>query len=48
MIMGVYSYIAEVSSIEQRTLRVGILNLCITLSVPLGLAFSGILLKYKC
>lgn len=47
MIMGVYSYISEVSSVEHRTLRVGILNLCINISVPLGLAFSGILLKYN-
>lgn len=47
MIMAVYSYISEVSSVEQRTLRVGILNLCIALSVPLGMAFSGILLEYK-
>lgn len=45
MLMGVFSYIADVSSEEQRTLRIGILNLCFSLGVPIGMAFSGILLK---
>lgn len=46
MLMGVFSYIADVTSEEDRTLRIGILNLCFSLGVPIGMAFSGILLKY--
>lgn len=45
MLMGVFSYIADVTSEEDRTLRIGILNLCFSLGVPIGMAFSGILLK---
>lgn len=43
--MGMFSYISHISSKEQRTVRIGILNLCLTLGVPIGMAFSGILLK---
>lgn len=43
--MGFFSYIGDISSLEQRTLRIGVLNLCFTLAVPLGMAFSGVLLK---
>lgn len=46
MLMGVFSYIADVTSEEDRTLRIGILNLCFSLGVPIGMAFSGILLKW--
>lgn len=44
-IMGVFSYITDVSTEEQRTFRVEIITLCINISIPLGMAFSGILLK---
>ncbi|XP_055371700.1 solute carrier family 46 member 3 isoform X2 [Condylostylus longicornis] len=44
-LMGVFSYIADVTTEEDRTLRIGILNLCFSLGVPFGMAFSGILLK---
>lgn len=44
--MGYFSYIGDASTEEQRTLRIGILNVCFGLGVPIGMAFSGILLKY--
>jgi MFS transporter, PCFT/HCP family, solute carrier family 46, member 3 len=45
MLMGVFSYVADVTTEEERTLRIGIVNLCFSLGVPIGMAFSGILLK---
>lgn len=45
MFMGVFSYIADVTTTEERTLRIGIVNLCFSLGVPIGMAFSGVLLK---
>lgn len=44
--MGYFSYIADASTEGQRTLRIGVLNLCYGLGVPIGMALSGILLKY--
>lgn len=46
MLMGVFSYIADITTEEERTLRIGIVNLCFSLGVPIGMAFSGVLLKY--
>lgn len=43
--MGYFSYIGDISSDEQRTLRIGILNVCYAVGVPIGMAFSGVLLK---
>ncbi|KAG4067481.1 hypothetical protein HA402_002758 [Bradysia odoriphaga] len=45
MLMGVFSYVADVTTEEDRTLRIGIVNLCFSLGVPIGMAFSGVLLK---
>lgn len=45
MFMGVFSYIADVTTEEQRTLRIGIVNLFYSLGVPLGAALSGILVR---
>ena len=45
MLMGVFSYVADVTTKEERTLRIGIVNLFISLGVPFGMAFSGVLLK---
>lgn len=47
MLMGVFSYIADITTEEERTLRIGIVNLCFSLGVPIGMAFSGVLLKYE-
>lgn len=46
MMLGVFSYVADVTTEEERTFRIGIVNLCITLGIPIGMAFSGILLQY--
>lgn len=45
MMMGVFSYVADMTTAADRTLRIGIINLCLSLGMPLGLAFSGILLR---
>ncbi|XP_023308597.2 tetracycline resistance protein, class A [Lucilia cuprina] len=45
MLMGVFSYIADITTEEERTLRVGILNICFSVGVPIGTALSGVLLK---
>lgn len=46
MFMGIFSYIADITTDKERTLRIGIVHLCLLLGVPIGMAFSGILLKY--
>lgn len=45
MFVGVFSYIADVTTDEQRTLRIGIVNLFYSVGVPVGAALSGILVK---
>ncbi|XP_063621785.1 proton-coupled folate transporter-like [Cydia splendana] len=43
-IIGVFSYIGDITTEENRTYRVGIANLCMSLGVPIANALSGILL----
>ncbi|KAJ9600011.1 hypothetical protein L9F63_009695, partial [Diploptera punctata] len=43
MFMAVFSYIGDVTTMEMRTLRIGIVNLFVSLGVPVGMALSGIL-----
>ncbi|XP_022129323.2 proton-coupled folate transporter [Pieris rapae] len=43
--IGVFSYICDITTVEERTYRVGIVNLCMSLGYPIGSALSGILLK---
>jgi PCFT/HCP family folate transporter-like MFS transporter 1/3 len=43
MFMAIFSYIADVTTIEMRTLRIGIVNLFVSLGVPVGMALSGVL-----
>ncbi|CAH0552583.1 unnamed protein product [Brassicogethes aeneus] len=45
MFMGVFSYIADVTTVEMRTLRIGIVNVFCSLGIPIGLALSGVLYK---
>ncbi|XP_059048337.1 proton-coupled folate transporter-like [Achroia grisella] len=45
MILGAFSYLADVTSRETRTFRIGILNLCMTVGFPVGMGLSGVLLK---
>lgn len=43
MFMGVYSYISDVSSEEERTMRVGAVNMLANVSMCVGTALSGVL-----
>ena len=45
MFLGMFSYIADVTTIESRTLRIGVVNVFCSLGIPVGLALSGILFK---
>lgn len=45
MFVGIFSYIGDITTKDNRTFRVGIVNLCITLGFPIGSALSGILLS---
>lgn len=45
MFMGIFSYIADVTTLEMRTLRIGVVNVFCSLGIPVGLALSGILFK---
>lgn len=42
-LMGSFSYVADVTTQENRTLRLGIVGLIVTLSIPVGTVLSGIL-----
>lgn len=43
--MGVYAYISTISSLETRTLRIGAVSMFTNVSVTIGMALSGVLLK---
>lgn len=45
MTMAVYSYITDITSESERTFRLGIITAILTLSRPIGLALSGIMIK---
>ncbi|KAF5273413.1 hypothetical protein FQA39_LY07430 [Lamprigera yunnana] len=45
MFMGVFSYIADVTTVEMRTLRIGFVNVFCSIGIPIGMALSGILYK---
>lgn len=45
MFLGVFSYISDITTEETRTFRVGMVNICMTAGIPLGLGLSGILLQ---
>lgn len=44
--IGIFSYIGDVTTAEERTYRVGIVNLCSNLGYPVGSALSGVLLSW--
>ncbi|KAI5645166.1 major facilitator superfamily domain-containing protein [Phthorimaea operculella] len=44
--IGVFSYIGDITSVEDRTYRVGLVNLCMSLGYPIGSALSGVLLRW--
>ncbi|XP_033225472.1 tetracycline resistance protein, class H isoform X2 [Belonocnema kinseyi] len=43
MFMAIFSYIGDITSVESRTLRIGFVNVFLSLGVPVGMALSGIL-----
>lgn len=45
MTMAVYSYITDITSVSERTFRLGIITAMLTLTRPIGLALSGIMMK---
>ncbi|CAG5058554.1 unnamed protein product [Parnassius apollo] len=45
MFLGVFSYISDITSEESRTFRVGLVSLCMTAGLPIGIGLSGILLR---
>lgn len=42
-LMGSYSYLADVTTPESRTFRIGLLGVIVSLGIPLGTAISGVL-----
>lgn len=45
MLMAVYSYVADISSIEMRTLRIGVVHITVQILFPIGSSLSGVLLQ---
>ncbi|CAH1708580.1 unnamed protein product [Aphis gossypii] len=45
MVMAIFSYIGDVSSVKYRTLRIGIANVFYSVAVPIGTALSGVLFR---
>ncbi|XP_063839381.1 lysosomal proton-coupled steroid conjugate and bile acid symporter SLC46A3-like [Ostrinia nubilalis] len=41
----IFSYMAVITSKEDRTFRLGIVNFCFTVGIPIGIGVSGVLLK---
>lgn len=46
MMVGIFSYMADITTESERTVRIGIISLVYSVGVPFGMAFSGILLRY--
>ncbi|XP_063894384.1 proton-coupled folate transporter [Helicoverpa armigera] len=42
-LMGSYSFIADLTSVESRTFRIGLVGIIVTLGVPFGTSISGVL-----
>lgn len=43
--MGMFSFMADRTTVENRTFRLGLVTICVTLGTPTGTALSGILLR---
>lgn len=43
MFMAVFSYVGDITTVEERTLRIGVVNVFVSLGVPIGMALSGVL-----
>lgn len=46
MMVGIFSYIGDITKESERTVRIGIISLTYSVGVPFGMAFSGILLRF--
>lgn len=46
MMVGIFSYMADITKESERTVRIGIISLTYSVGIPFGMAFSGILIKY--
>lgn len=44
-IMSVFSYISAITSLEDRTFRLGLVNFALTVGFPIGLGMSGFMVK---
>lgn len=45
-LMGSYSFIADVTTLDSRTFRIGVVAVIVTLGIPLGSSISGVLTEY--
>lgn len=45
MFMAIFSYIADITTVEMRTFRIGVVNIFVSLGIPIGTALSGVLYK---
>lgn len=45
MLMGAFSYVADITTEKNRTIRLGIANTCFSIGIPIAMGLSGILLK---
>lgn len=45
MFMAVFSYVADITTIKTRTLRIGVVNVFCSVGIPIGTALSGILYR---
>ncbi|GBP81211.1 hypothetical protein EVAR_58049_1 [Eumeta japonica] len=43
--LGVFSYISDITTEDTRTFRVGLVNICMTTGLPVGIALGGILVQ---
>lgn len=43
MFMATFSYVGDITTVERRTLRIGVVNVFVSLGVPVGMALSGVL-----
>ncbi|XP_041976015.1 proton-coupled folate transporter-like isoform X1 [Aricia agestis] len=46
MYLGTYSYVADITSESSRTFRIGLLTLCLSVSIPIGMGVSGFILRH--
>lgn len=45
MFMAIFSYIGDITTLQMRTLRIGVVNVFCSVGIPIGTALSGILYK---